>query len=138
MHSHVTTCLNFDTTVYAAVEAVLGEWTSEENLQCPQLVQTVVMRLGIEPTELKQIDSIVRRYVRSHPDWRVAKGVKGGIQRRADYNNRQAAKAALEAAKRSVKLRINAKLKAETPVVEAEPVETVSDQVDSEDEELLS
>lgn len=111
MHNHIKTCSDFDTSVYVATEQSLSDWTSEDNLQFPHLVSLVGKSLSMDVTEHTEIDPIVRRYVRTHPEWRVSRGAKGGIMRLSVWQKKQGAKDALDAAKKAVKAQVEAKVK---------------------------
>lgn len=135
MHNHITICTNFDNSVFVETEASLGEWTSEENLQIPNLVGMVGRRLKLDASLVAEIDPIVRRYVRTHPDWRVSRGAKGGLQRKVVWEKKLSEKAALEAAKKVVAAQVAAKIKGVVPVPSTLDV-TTSVTNDNDDEDL--
>lgn len=110
MHNHITTCSNFDNSVYVASEQELSEWVSEDNLQFPHLISLVGKRLQMDVASHTEIDPIVRRYVRTHPEWRVSRGAKGGIMRLSVWQKKQGAKDALAAAKKVVTAQVDAKV----------------------------
>ena len=93
MHNHIDTCTNFDNSVFVATETSLSEWSSEDNIQFPNLVCMVGKRLKLDAANVAEIDPIVRRYVRTHPDWRVSRGAKGGIMRKSVWEKKQSEKA---------------------------------------------
>lgn len=113
-HSHITNLTNFCHSVFSATEVALNEWKSEDNLPFPTLVGMVSVKMNIDPNNLTDIDPIVRQYVRKHPDWKVSRGAKGGIQRLSVYDKKQAEKAAVEAAKKQIAAQIDAKVAAQS------------------------
>lgn len=115
MHSHIQTCMDFNLSVFTATETALGEYTKEENLQFPKLVSMVAKRLSMDVLAIAEIDPIVRRYVRTHPEWRVSRGAQGGIMRLSVWQKKQGAKADLEAAKKAVLAQVEAKTKGVQP-----------------------
>jgi|SRR5579859_1549227 len=98
--------------MWEAADIALNEWTSEENLQFPVLMGMVALRLNWTEEQVRAADPLVRFYVRNHPELEVSRGAKGGIQRKANKQKREALRQAKDAAKKQVKETLEAKLAA--------------------------
>ena len=102
---------NFCNQVFLETEVSLDEYfqKNEGNLQFPALLGMVGVRLKLDPKTLKDIDPFIRYHVRSHPDYYVSRGAKGGIMKRESYQSKLDAKAAKEAAKKQIEDQIDTK-----------------------------
>ena len=95
------------------VEEILNEWSGEGCLQFPNLMGSIIIKMGWQGKEGEKIarakEPVIREYVRTHPDWHVTRGAHGGIMRASEKQKKEDARLAKEKAKAEV----NAALEAE-------------------------
>lgn len=108
--NNVQQSLDLLTPVFHATDTALSEWSGESNLQFPALMETLALKLNWSEEDIRQSDPLVRFYVRNHPEWHVTRGAKGGIQRRAAKDAKDAIKAAQKLAKDQVQAILDSKL----------------------------
>lgn len=96
--------------VFEVTDEILADWNGTSNLQFPDLVGMLAVKLNWDTTQVRSIDPIVRYYVRRHPDWYVTRGAKGGIMRISDKQKKDAVKNARSSAKEQLKAQLDAKV----------------------------
>jgi len=92
------------------VEDRLAEHTGEESLQIPTLLNSVAVKLLWSEKEIRVNDPIIRQFIHTHPDWYIARGAKGGAQRRSVKNKKDAELLARAQAKAEVSAALDAKM----------------------------
>ena len=92
-----------------ATEISLNEWSGEGNLQIPVLLGMVAIQLNFDEKQVRRADPIVREYVRSHPDWHITRGAKGGIMKTSERQKKEDAKLAKDLAKKQMQEALEAK-----------------------------
>ncbi|MBP9743730.1 MAG: hypothetical protein KBD37_10295 [Burkholderiales bacterium] len=88
--------------VFEATEVALTQWdfSSGKNLQFPDLTLTVASKLGITlESEMKEVDGLIRYYVRRHDAYKSKRGAGGGIALASMENSKIASLSARKAAK---------------------------------------
>jgi len=105
---------NVESIFTATEEALEQDWDQVGKIQFPTLLGMVLVRLNETAERADEVDAYMRSFVRNHPKYNVARGAKGGVELMSSYEKRQAAKAAVEAAKAGVKTKIEAKVAALT------------------------
>jgi hypothetical protein len=70
--------------LFTTVDQVLHDWQGEGNLQFPTLFGLLAAKTGWDEKQLKDVDPLVRYYVRNSEDWCVTRGARGGIMRASD------------------------------------------------------
>lgn len=114
--AHIQSFLDGQVSMLVAVDEILSDWKGEGCLQFPTLMTSVSAKLGWDAETQRKKEPIIREYVRNHPDWYVTRGAHGGIMRRSEKEQKDAAKAAKEKAKAE----LNAALEAEVARKKAE------------------
>lgn len=89
--------------IFQATDEVLADWTGDGNLQFPNLMAKLSVKMNWNEKELREADPFVRFYVRHHPDWHVTRGAHGGIMRSSDKQKKEGAKLAKAVAKAAIK-----------------------------------
>lgn len=112
MSDSIKTRLSELSSLFEETDLVLNEWTSASCLQIPALVSTLALKLNWDAKQARENDPLVRWYVRSHPDWYITRGAKGGIMKREDRQKKETAKQALLDVKAQLKAELDAKLTA--------------------------
>lgn len=92
--------------IFTAAEDALSQWEGEGNLQFPTLMATLASKFAWTDKQVREVDPIVRYYVRHSDDWHITRGAKGGIMRSSDKNKKQEAVKAKEELKRQMKAKI--------------------------------
>lgn len=106
-------CVEVTNICNVAIE-VLSDWVFDKNLQFPALAEKVCFKLGItDDSGLKEVDSILRAFIKRHPDYVGKRGVGGGIALASAENQRRSLAAARLAAKNEAKEKVEAKLNAD-------------------------
>jgi hypothetical protein len=95
--------------IFQATEQVLNEWTGEGNLQFPNLLAKIALRLNWSAKDARENDPFVRKYVRKNKDWYVTRGAHGGIMRAAEWQKKDAIKIAKDIAKKQMQEALEAK-----------------------------
>lgn len=103
----------------ATEEALQNDWNQTGKIQFPTLLGMVLVRLNATADAAVEVDTYMRNFVRKHPSYHVSRGAKGGIELMSAYDKRQANKAAVEAAKVSVREKIDAKVASMTSATTA-------------------
>ncbi len=101
--------------LFDATEEALNEWEASNvkgNLQFPTLLTTLTVRFNWDEKTMRENDPIIRKYTRKHPKWYVTRGAKGGIMRRAEWDEKNAVKLAKDLAKQQMQEAIQAKVDA--------------------------
>ncbi len=114
--AHIQSFLDNQIAMLLAVDEELNAWKGEGCLQFPILMGNITVKLGWDSETQRKKEPIIREYVRNHPDWYVTRGAHGGIMRRSEKEQKDAAKAAKEKAKAE----LNAALEAEVARKKAE------------------
>ena len=94
--------------VFEATETSLESFSFEKNLQCPELVKMVMLNMGLDQSNVKEIDPYVRMYLKDHPSYVSSRGRNGGIMPRSKKSSKQQNKSARAAAKEEAKEIVNA------------------------------
>lgn len=100
--------LNELSELFDVTDQALSEWTGEGNLQFPQLLLKMAVRLNWSDKQMREADPFVRKYVRSHPDWYVTRGAHGGIMRSSEKQKKEELRVAKETAKKQLQDQIEA------------------------------
>ncbi len=100
--------------LFDATDEALSAWQGEGNLQFPHLLTTLTVKLKWDEKTMRENDPIVRKIVRSHPDWYVTRGAHGGIMRATEKQKKDAVKAAKDLAKKQLQEAIDAKVAAQS------------------------
>lgn len=100
--------------VFKAADEILNDWSGDGNLQFPNLMGMLAVKMNWNEKQVRENDPIVRYYVRNNPEWYVTRGAHGGIMRSSDRNKKDQAKAAKEALKQQMKATIEAKVSAKS------------------------
>jgi len=98
--------------VFDAVDEALSEWQGEGCLQFPTLMGSIAVKRNWNESQVREYDSVVRIYVRRHPEWHVTRGAHGGIMRASEKQAKEKIKSEKERAKAEVKAALEAKLAA--------------------------
>ena len=88
--------------IWKAAEEELERWTSEGNLQFPDLLEKLAANQNWTDKQLREYDPLVRFYVRRHPKFHVTRGAHGGIMRRSDKDKKDLAKTLKESLKKQM------------------------------------
>jgi hypothetical protein len=96
--------------VWKATEAVLEQWTSEGNLQFPELLEKLAANENWTDKQLREYDPLVRFFVRRHPNFHVTRGAHGGIMRRSDKDKKDLAKSLKESLKKQMEAELAVKV----------------------------
>lgn len=105
------------TTMFKVTDEILGEWQGEGNLQFPNLMGMMAVKMNWNEKQVRENDPIIRFYIRNNPDWHVTRGAHGGIMRATERQKKEQVKLAKEALKQQMKSTIEAKIAANTPTV---------------------
>ena len=98
--------------VFKAADEILNDWQGEGNLQFPNLMGMLAVKMNWDEKQVRENDPVVRYYVRNNPEWHVTRGAHGGIMRSSDRQKKEQAKSAKEALKQQMKATIEAKVAA--------------------------
>jgi len=104
--------------LFNVVEEVLNDWTGDKCYQLPVLLMNIATRMNwdTDGKQLRAKDSIIRDYIRNHPDWDITRGAHGGVVRRSAKLNKEAAAKAkresIEAAKKEIMATIDSNVAA--------------------------
>lgn len=98
--------------MFKATDEILNEWQGEGNLQFPNLMGMMAVKMNWNEKQVREADPIVRFYIRNNPEWYVTRGAHGGIMRATDRQKKEQVKAAKEALKQQMKATIEAKVAA--------------------------
>lgn len=88
--------------IWKATEDVLEQWTSEGNLQFPELLEKLTANQNWTDKQLREYDPLIRFYVRRHPNFHVTRGAHGGIMRKSDKDKKDLAKNLKESLKKQM------------------------------------
>jgi hypothetical protein len=116
--------------IFDAADEVLSEWKSEQKIKFPELMGMLAVRMNMTDKRARQLEGVVRYYVRNHPDWYMIQGANGGIMPRSQYQKKQDDKLSKLMAKQQLKTAIETKVAA----VNNKPVNVVTNVVDDSDE----
>lgn len=114
------------TSIYKVVDEVLASWSGDGNIQFPSLIGMVAVKLNLNDKQVRELDPMVRFFVRKHPDWYVTRGAHGGIMRVSDKQKKEAAKTNKSLIKEQLKAAIEAKV--------SQAADSAKDQVDAQAE----
>jgi hypothetical protein len=113
--------IEFIQKIFQATESSLSEHNFQKNLQSPELVKMVVVKMGLSFDTVKEVDPYVRAYVKNHPVYVSSRGRNGGItlkDKKMSKNKDKAARAAAkEEAKEIVETRLLESSKDETSTI---------------------
>ena len=112
MSDTIQTVLSQLVAVFTATDEILNEWQGEGNLQIPNLMGMLAVKMNWNEKQVRETDPIVRFYIRNNPDWFVTRGAHGGIMRASDRQKKEKALADKEALKKQMRATIDAKLAA--------------------------
>ncbi len=127
MSDAVSNVLDQLSTLFQQIETVLNEWEGEGNLQFPSLMTMMATKFNWSEKQAREVDPIIRYYVRNSDNWHVTRGAKGGIMRASDRRKKQEAAAAKDSLKKQMRERIEAKTM---------PISASIDEQSSDDESL--
>jgi hypothetical protein len=105
------------TSVWSLVDELLSSYNSNANLQFPTLMQMLAVKMNLEEKQVRELDPMVRFYVRNHPDWKVTRGAHGGIMRASESQKKEEERSAKLLVKNQLKAAIDAKIAQATPIV---------------------
>lgn len=94
--------------IFSATEEILSDWSSDTNLQFPTLLSMMASKFNWNEKQLKELDPVIRYYIRNNPNWYVTRGAHGGIMRSSDRQKKQEALLAKEELKKQMKAKIEA------------------------------
>lgn len=103
----------------AAADEILNAWNGEGCYKFPVLLGQLSVQLNWTKKQIRSYDPIVREYVRTHSEWYVTPGAKGGIMKASEKQK----KLDMELAKKKAKEEIKAALE---EAVAAKAVDKVS------------
>lgn len=106
--------------VFEAAEDELNAFDGNDRLQVPALVTKVALKLNWDEKQARELDPLVRFYVKNNSNWHVSRGAKGGIVRASVKEAADLAKASKEALKNQMKASL-----------ESSPVVPLTDVVDN-------
>lgn len=96
--------------IFIKANEALSEWTEEGNLQFPILMGKLAVKLNLDDKQLREIDPIVRYYVRNHPEYEITRGAHGGIMRLSDKKKKDESRKAKEKLKAEMLALVDAKI----------------------------
>lgn len=104
----------FHRSVCEHTDQALSEYFQKntENLQFPTLLTMVTLQMKLDAKDTKEVDPMIRTFVRNHPEYYVSRGAKGGIMKIESHQKKVDAKAAKEAQKKLLQDQIDAKVAA--------------------------
>lgn len=114
MSTTVQSVLDKLNNVFVVTEEMLNDWSGEGCLQFPALMASVAVKLNLDEKQIREIDPIVRYYVRNNPNWHVTRGAHGGIMRLTDKQTKDNAKAQKASLKAQMKAEIEKKVVSDT------------------------
>jgi len=91
---------------FEVIEQCLNEWNGEGCLQVPALIASVSIKLNLDEKQMREVDPLVRFYVRNNSNYIVTRGAHGGIMRVSDKIKKDSERAAKEAIKAQLKAKI--------------------------------
>lgn len=94
--------------LFGKVDEALSEWDWSARMQIPTLVNMVTVKMAWNEKQARKGDPIVRWYVSNHPAWHISPGAKGGIMKATEFQQKEAYKAAKDAAKQEMEAKISA------------------------------
>lgn len=116
-HETVQTIFEELTMIFQMTERVLNEWNSPGNIQFPVLLGMVAVRMGWDERQLRENDPFIRKYIRKHKEWCIARGAKGGIMRASEKQKKDE----MQMTKSAIKQQIEAVIAAKTSNTPSEP-----------------
>lgn len=105
--------------IFSKANEALSEWTEDGNLQFPVLMGKLAVKLNLDDKQLREIDPIVRYYVRNHRDYEITRGAHGGIMRLSDKKKKDESRKAKEKLKAEMLALVDAKI-AKSKVVDSD------------------
>ena len=96
--------------IFSKANEALSEWTEDGNLQFPALMGKLAVKLNLDDKQLREIDPIVRYYVRNHPEYEITRGAHGGIMRLSDKKKKDESRKAKEKLKADMLALVDAKI----------------------------
>ncbi len=96
--------------IFEVIETVLDEWNSPGNLKFPDLMAMISAKTNWNEKYIKEIDPVIRLFIRRSPDYEAMRGAHGGIQRVTDKQKKEELKALKDQAKKQVHAEINTKI----------------------------
>lgn len=111
MTNNIQPSIDFITQVFTTTNTILTEcdWKQTEHYPVAALVTMVSSKVsGMTPQRLKDLDPLVRFFIRDNPDYFIGTGSKGGVQRTADRQAKEVAAAAKAVAKKELQAKLDA------------------------------
>lgn len=118
--------------MFQATDQILNSWEGDGNLQFPNLMSMVALKMNWNEKQVKESDPLIRYYVRNNPEWHVTRGAHGGIMRAADRQKKQQVQAEKAALKLQMKAQIEGKQSAPAPAPAPTPENEIFDDDDQE------
>ena len=84
MNNNINEVLSKIGKIYEAADEIFYSWDGPGLLQVPNFMGMLAVKLDIEDKEIRNIDPLIRFYLKHHADFYIARGAKGGIDRRSN------------------------------------------------------
>lgn len=128
--------ISFLNKVFDATESCLSEHNFVKNLQCPELVKMVVIKMGLDFDQVKEVDAHVRMYLRDHPSYVSSRGRNGGIMQKDKRDLKSAAKSARAEAKQKAKEIVETRLLDSSSTTSSQKMIHQLDEVSQDDDDI--
>lgn len=69
--------------IFVAADEALNVWTEDGSLPFPTLLGSIATKMNWDDKQTREADPIIRYYIRRNPEFVLARGAKGGVQRAA-------------------------------------------------------
>lgn len=96
--------------VFKATDEILSDWKSDGNMQFPNLLNMLMVKMNWTDKQVREADPLVRYYIRNNPNYFVTRGARGGIMRTSDRQKKEQAKSLKESLKQQMRANIEAKV----------------------------
>jgi hypothetical protein len=81
MNANVQKALAYHQRVFETIEAIMAEWINQEKgVSLPTMMGAIGAKLKLDPSLVPGLELIIRSYVRTHSDYYIERGMKGGVQ----------------------------------------------------------
>lgn len=89
--SYLDSRINFYRNMFVCIENIFEAHKTENSIPLPELIEKVARQINDNSSDMakfiKEIDPMIRRYIKYHPVFETTRGANGGARRRRSKKN---------------------------------------------------
>lgn len=75
--------------IFSVTDDVLRDWDGKGNIQFPNLLGMLAVKMNWNEKQMREVDPLIRFYIRHNSDYYVTRGAHGGIMKSSDKQKKE-------------------------------------------------